>query len=164
MNRTDFHDLFGHMEWADELVWDEVVRTPAIAADPFVRESLFHIHLVQFAYFSGWTGGTPDPEKKDDFASIEELRAWGRSYYTAVKEWLAALPEEELGRRDPVLWADVIEQMIGQPPVRISLADMMVQVATHTTQHRAQINRRIRELGGEPPFIDFVAWAWLGKP
>ena len=53
---------------------------------------------------------------------------------------------------------------IGRPPVPIPFGDMVFQVASHSVHHRAQINRRIRELGGDPPFIDYVAWAWLGEP
>ena len=39
-----------------------------------------------------------------------------------------------------------------------------MQVALHSTYHRGQINARIRELGGEPPLTDFIAWVWAGKP
>jgi uncharacterized damage-inducible protein DinB len=38
------------------------------------------------------------------------------------------------------------------------------QVIQHSTYHRAQINKRIRELGEEPPFTDFIYWAWINKP
>jgi hypothetical protein len=27
-----------------------------------------------------------------------------------------------------------------------------------------QVNTRIRELGGTPPLVDFIAWIWAGKP
>jgi uncharacterized damage-inducible protein DinB len=29
---------------------------------------------------------------------------------------------------------------------------------------RAQVNTRLRELGATPPLVDFIAWAWFGKP
>lgn len=164
MKRGMIRDLYAHMEWADARVWGEVLRTPAIGDDPFVRSSLFHLHVVQFAYLTGWTGGTPDPGRTDDFTSMPELRDWGRTYYPAVREWLAEVSDADLDRRDPVLWTDFVEGLIGRPPVRIPVSDMVIQVATHSTQHRAQVNRRIRELGGEPPFIDYVAWAWMEKP
>jgi uncharacterized damage-inducible protein DinB len=40
----------------------------------------------------------------------------------------------------------------------------MLQVASHSTYHRGQINTRFRELGGEPAIVDLIAWVWLGKP
>lgn len=164
MNRAFFADLYTHMEWADCQVWAEVLRRPTLADDPFVRESLFHIHLVQLAYLSGWRGDPPRPDLDDDFASVVELRAWGRSFYPGARAFLDGLSDEDLDRRDPVLWPDLVERAIGRPPVPIPLSDMVYQVAAHSSHHRAQVNRRIRELEGDPPFIDYVAWAWMGKP
>ena len=40
----------------------------------------------------------------------------------------------------------------------------ILHVAMHSGHHRGQINKRLREIGGEPQTIDFVAWAWIGKP
>jgi len=37
-------------------------------------------------------------------------------------------------------------------------------VASHSTYHRGQIATRIREIGGEPPLVDFLYWVWSGKP
>lgn len=39
----------------------------------------------------------------------------------------------------------------------------MLQVTTHSTYHRGQINARFKELGGEPGNVDFIIWIWLGK-
>ncbi len=38
------------------------------------------------------------------------------------------------------------------------------QVANHSTYHRGQVNRSLRQLGGEPPLVDYIAWVWFGKP
>jgi uncharacterized damage-inducible protein DinB len=34
----------------------------------------------------------------------------------------------------------------------------------HTAYHRGQISTRIREIGGEPPLIDYLYWVWAGRP
>ena len=164
MTRSDFERLYGHMEWADAQVWAEVLRHEPAGDDPFVRESLLHLHVVQRAYLTGWNGGTPQPQRPDDFESLHALLTWGRSFYPEARAFLASTTDADLARKDPVLWPDMAEKAIGQPPVPIALADMVYQVASHTAHHRAQVNRRLRELGGDPPFIDFVAWAWLGDP
>jgi hypothetical protein len=26
------------------------------------------------------------------------------------------------------------------------------------------VNARLREMGGELPLVDFIAWVWFGKP
>ena len=64
MNPAIFGKLYAHMEWADCQVWDQVLVLPEARTDAFVRESLFHIHLVQYAYLTGWQGGTPQPEQE----------------------------------------------------------------------------------------------------
>jgi uncharacterized damage-inducible protein DinB len=164
MTRDEFRRLYAHMEWADASVWDEVLRHEPSAGDPFVRDSLLHLHVVQHAYLTGWTGGTPQPHRSDDFPTLEGLRTWGRAFYPEARAFLEALEDHDLSKKGDVLWPELIERAIGRPPVPISLSDMVYQVAAHSAHHRAQVNRRIRELGGDPPFIDYVAWAWLGDP
>ena len=39
-----------------------------------------------------------------------------------------------------------------------------MQVFSYTTYHRGQVATRERELGGEPPLVDFSDWVWAGKP
>jgi len=152
------------MEWADASVWAEVLRHGPSTEDPFVRDSLTHLHVVQRAYLTGWTGGTPTPNRTGDFPTLGALRSWGRTYYGEVSAFLDSLGDDDLANKGDVLWPELIERAIGRPPVPIRLSDMVYQVVAHSTHHRAQVNRRIRELGGDPPFIDYVAWAWLGDP
>jgi len=45
-----------------------------------------------------------------------------------------------------------------------TLGDTLLQVPMHSTYHRGQVNARIRELGGEPPLVDYIVWVWLGRP
>ncbi len=45
-----------------------------------------------------------------------------------------------------------------------TLAETVLQITSHTTYHRGQVNMRLRELGAEPPLTDFIAWIWLGRP
>ena len=152
------------MEWADALVWEGVLGHAPSADDPFVRDSLLHLHLVQRAYLTGFEGGTPESRDLESFSSLEAVRDWGREFYPRAMEFLGRLTPDDLLAKPAVLWPQLVEEYIGQPPVPIPLGDMVYQVASHSVHHRAQVNRRIRELGGEPPFIDYVAWAWLGEP
>ena len=39
-------------------------------------------------------------------------------------------------------------------------AETAPHVAMHTTHHRGQVNARLRELGAEPPLVDYIAWLW----
>ena len=64
----------------------------------------------------------------------------------------------------PIPWAEFIEREIGQAPAPAQLGEMMFQVTSHSVHHRAQINRRVRELGGTPRMVDFIGWVWRGHP
>src|SRR5207247_11438382 len=38
------------MEWADARVWTSAFRAPPAITDPIIRDRLFHIHVVQWAF------------------------------------------------------------------------------------------------------------------
>ena len=164
MNVTWCGALYAHMEWADALVWERVLAHEPAAQDSFVRESLLHLHQVQRAYLDGWTGSEPRGVTLDEFEALLDLREWGRAYYPEARAFLDSLQDADLSSEPPVLWPELVERYIGRPPVPATLGDMVFQVASHSVHHRAQINRRLRELGGDPPFIDYIACAWLGRP
>ncbi len=158
--------LFTHMEWADALVWRSVLEEEVVSADDYVLDSLVHLHLVQHAYMSVWNGetvATPTPSR-DDFAGLADILDWARPFYPAAAEFLAGLTEERLGETIPIPWTRFIEKEIGGPPSPADLGDMVFQVAAHSVHHRAQISRRIREVGGSPSMVDYIGWVWRGSP
>ncbi|HWS53910.1 MAG TPA: DinB family protein [Pyrinomonadaceae bacterium] len=164
MTDTDtLADLYRHMEWADAAVWGAVLRSDGARADAKLRELLRHLHLVQRAFLRAWRGeeaGAPYPEF-DDAAPLME---WGRAYYAEARAHLASLGGESLSGPLPVPWASMVERRLGRPPEVTSLGETLLQVALHTTYHRGQVNTRLRELGGEPPLTDYIAWLWQGRP
>ncbi len=44
-----------------------------------------------------------------------------------------------------------------------TLEDILTHVANHGTHHRAQIASRLKELGLNPPVIDYIAYSRLGN-
>ena len=58
----------------------------------------------------------------------------------------------------------MVAEMLGHAPEVTTIGDTALQVALHGTYHRGQINARLREIGGEPPLVDYIAWIWLGRP
>jgi len=40
----------------------------------------------------------------------------------------------------------------------------VLQVAMHSSHHRGQVARRLRELGVESPLTDYIAWIWMSRP
>ena len=163
MQLETLKDLYAHMQWADASVWRAVLASEAARSDAKLRGLFHHLHLVQHAFLRAWRG-EPRDLPYPTFEEVEPLLAWGRSYYPDIFRYLAALTDEQLSTPAELPWEEIVEQQIGQKPARISVRETMLQVPLHSLYHRGQINMRLREVGGEPPTVDFISWAWLGKP
>ena len=163
MNLNDLNDLYRHMEWADASVWRAVLASNAAREDTKLRELFYHVHMVQRAFLRVWHGETrytPFPTFDDTSSLIE----WGRSYYADAFAQLESWADDDLSKPLNVPWASMVEKLLGRAPEDTTLGQTARQVALHSLYHRGQINARLRELGGEPPLVDYIAWLWLGRP
>jgi uncharacterized damage-inducible protein DinB len=84
-----------------------------------------------------------------DLDSIESLIASNEQQYRA---YMAELTEEKLDAN--LSYANQSGAMF-QTPIR----DILTHVALHGQYHRGQINRMLREDGGEPQALDFILFA-----
>jgi uncharacterized damage-inducible protein DinB len=164
LTRAFLADAYRHMEWADATVWAAVPGGGE--PDPRLRQLLVHIHTVQRAFLAVWTGrsvadGLRMPET---FATLEEVRAWAEPVYAAASAFVATVDEMRLAAPLEMPWAGQVEEKLGRPPGISTLADTCFQVVNHSTYHRGQVNARLRELGVEPPLVDYIAWIWFGRP
>ena len=157
-------DLFNHMEWADALVWDTVLKTPEARGDETLRWLVLHLHGVQKAFLDAWTN-QPFSFRGDysDTTLEQELNAV-RAYYPRCRSFLESLDSARLPEPMIVPWSKWAEQLLGRPPGPTTLGETILQVLTHSTHHRAQANARLRELGAQPPVIDYIAWVWMERP
>ena len=87
------NDLRKHMEWADAAVWTAVLACEEARKDPKLRERLYHLHLVQYAFLRIWRGESPETPYPV-FDEIEPLLDWSRAY---CGEAAAFLPSDEVG-------------------------------------------------------------------
>jgi uncharacterized damage-inducible protein DinB len=154
---TVLRDLFQHMEWADAEVWSAVHRLGA--DDKRLRDLLNHLHMTQRSFFDVWSGKGFDRGflKERTLAEAEEM---GRAYHRDASEFIAKLDEASLDQPLILPWAE----RFAKGASATTLGDTMLQITSHSTYHRGQTNMRIRELGGDPPLVDFIAWLWLGRP
>jgi len=74
------------------------------------------------------------------------------------------LSAESLQQVISVPWTESIEKELGGPASPACLGDTVYQVAAHSAHHRAQIQSRIREIGGSPAMVDYIGWIWRGQP
>ena len=160
---TIVRDLFLDMEWADAAVWSAIAATPAAPGDARLREVLAHLHVAQRAFLRTWRG-EPRDAPYPPLATLPEIAAWARSAYDEALAFLDGLTEADAARPMPLPWASLVEQRLGRPPAQTTLHDTVLQVPLHSLYHRGQVNARLRELGGTPPIVDYIAWVWLGRP
>ncbi len=155
--------LVRHMEWADALVWNSALALPRAHHDKLMRERFHHVHSVHWAYLQIWRGEPLDLADLTTFEDLRAIHAWSRGFYGEVAGHLGTLDAEALQQEINFPWADELVERFGaaQPA---TFAETILQLSSHTTHHRGQICTRLREIGGEPPLIDFIAWIWTGKP
>jgi uncharacterized damage-inducible protein DinB len=152
------------MEWADALVWRAALAHPPAATDVRLRNLLLHLHGVQRAFLATWTSQPLALPRPDDFPDIAAVQSWSHPYYAELAALLGTIEELHLSRPIVMPWIVEFEQRTGRHFETPSLAETIFQVTSHSTYHRGQVNARLREIGGEPPLADYIAWVWFGKP
>jgi uncharacterized damage-inducible protein DinB len=161
--KDDVLELAAHMEWADALVWSTTLQSGPARADERIRGWLHHIHTVQRAFTAIWNGGQPALVSVASFADLPAMGTWGREAHSHLRSFL--LDTDDAALSSPVIlpWAGrAIERP--EPVTHPTLAETARQVSMHSTHHRGQVNARLRELGAEPPLVDYIAWIWRGRP
>ena len=157
-------ELYLHMEWADAKVWQAVPASNGTAIDEPLRDRLLHIHVVQRAFLQVWTDHPVELPETSEFPGLSVLESWARPYYGEVRRFLETVDGTQLSQPLTVPWVKQFERQLGRNFETPMLADTLFQVTSHSTYHRGQVNTRLRELGVEPPLVDYIAWVWFGKP
>lgn len=163
VNLSTLTDLYRHMEWADAAVWTSAFTFEGGPTDSKLRDYFYHLHMVQRAFLRTWRcepRDTPFPK----FDDAQSLMLWGRTYYSEAVNYLGTLDDNKLSELMPVPWAAMVERRLGRAPETTTVGETALQVALHSQYHRGQINARLREIGGKPPLVDYIAWVWLGRP
>ena len=118
---------------------------------------------MQQFFLRTWRG-EPPPASLPTFEAAEPLLDWARPYYDEVFSYLATFGTDRISEPVPLAWAARVEKMLGRAPATTTIGDTILQVALHTLYHRGQVNARLREVGGTPPLVDYIAWVWFGRP
>jgi uncharacterized damage-inducible protein DinB len=159
----ELNALAAHMEWADAHVWATALQSTAARSDERLRGWLHHLHTVQRAFTSFWR---QQPASFADIASFDGLPAlatWGRAGLADLRGFLAVADGAATARTIELPWAQRFAPT-GAAVVHPTLAETALHLSIHTAHHRGQVNARLRELGAEPPLVDYIAWIWKGRP
>jgi len=156
--------LFDHMEWADATVWRAVLATPSAADDAILHARLYHIHATQHAFLQAWRGEEVIFKNADEFPGLDAVLRYARSFYAVAPAYVAALAPEAVDAELVLPWSGYFAKRAGFAAAPSTLGETLLQLPSHSTYHRGQVNIRLRELGTTPPLVDFIAWVWAGKP
>lgn len=164
MITSSLKHLFDHMKWADAEVWNKVLVFESAGNDEKIKKLFYHLHQVQYAFYFLWNELPMEIPKPEVFFDLKSIAKWGFDYQQKLHDFLTSPKSNEKNKMVQVPWSVFIERRTKQKVVPATLEETMMQVASHSTYHRGQINTRFREIGGEPAMVDLIAWVWLGKP
>ncbi len=150
-------DLVAHQGWADAEFWRAIEASQVTQRDSAVLARCHHIHLAQHAFAALVRGAPVVGSKVEQFTAWSEIEAYGKKAFETWIDLVDTLDGGELSQRLVVPW-------FKEPPIDITVAQAVLQMVMHSQHHRGQNAVRLRELGGEPPLTDFVAWLWRGRP
>lgn len=164
MNKELLHELLTHMEWADRKVLAAATATGDAPPDEYLLKTLLHIHFTQYAFLGAWRGEAIDWKPMKAIKTFEALAAWASGNYEPIRSQLETTPDLAAALALP--WANHFAKKVLERPEAgaTSIGETFYQVIAHSNYHRAQANRRIRELEAEPPGVDYVIWVWAGRP
>ena len=171
MSRKIFETLLRYNAWATRRVLacaaslsDEEYFTPIAYSLGSVHAQLAHLVQVQFWWLHYLNDGVLRQLTEDDLASRDAVLPWLEQTEAVAAELLAKLDEEELARElELPFWED--------KNARVTVAEGLLQVCNHATDHRAQTLAAIHALGGETKEQDLlihaferrgVPWGWDG--
>ena len=163
MDRREFGELLTHMEWADARTWRAVRDLQSAQSDERLKWLLHHLHLVQSIYLQAWRGDPFSLTELTAYPNLTAIEMWARPYYPLAAAFAQTVEESRFAQPVDFPWSAMIVEKFGKA-LPAALGESTWQVFMHTAYHRGQIATRIRELGGEPPLIDFLYWVWSGKP
>jgi uncharacterized damage-inducible protein DinB len=163
MDRSEFREILTHMEWADAHSWRAVRTLDQALSDERLKYLFHHVHLVQWVYLQSWRGDPFQLTELTGFSDLAAIEAWAKPYYRLASEYAASVDDSKFSQPIEFSWSQLIADKYGKV-IPATLSESAWQVFSHTTYHRGQIAMRIRELGGEPPLVDFLVWVWSGKP
>jgi uncharacterized damage-inducible protein DinB len=152
------------MAWADDTVWKAVLAAPQSESDTKIGETLHHIHLVQHIFLQAWTSTPFAVRQRAEFPALADIAQWGSDGGRSIVTFVERVGEGELEQPFRMPWASHFEQSAKQPAAIHTLGESVLQVFLHTQHHRGQVCARLREIGGTPPMVDFIAWLWQGRP
>lgn len=163
MTLTLFQNLYAYNFWANRQVWqvfeqltDEQFDQPD-GARASIRQDTLHVMGVEHWWLVFIATGKLDFLNADDYPTRASMRAKWDHIEKNVLAFISTLTDQDLQRQvRPEFWKK------GRKPIFVWQA--LLQVANHSTDHRAQMLARVRQLGGTSIEQDYLTICSSSNP
>lgn len=154
-------ELFDYNYWArDRQLEACAVLTPEQFLRPLgssyssLRDTLAHLVGAEWIWLERWRGHSPTPAGATDFAAekfpaLAVIEARWRDVEREMRDYLGGLREDALAQ--PFTYVNLKGQRWTYPLWRT-----LLHVVNHQTYHRGQVTTLLRQLGAQPPQIDYL--------
>ena len=156
MTIHDLRTLLDYNTWATQQLLEAVARlTPEQFTQQSSGDDSLHGqcgHLVQTVdnYRAKLAGQGAPGERPAEFARPGELLAYATQVQERLQGFLNTLREEDLDH--------VQEITMQHDPIRVTPREVLQHVVNHSTYHRGQIARLLKERGVDYPETDLIGW------
>lgn len=157
------NELFRHNYWArdrhlqacESLTGEQFLR-PLGSSFPSIRDTLAHLVAAECFWLDSWRGRPLGPSMSpEEFPTLAVVNERWRKVECEMWNYLAGLSEDALLR--PITYMDPD----GKTWTHV-LWRMMMHLLHHQSYHRGQIATLLRQLGVQPPDVDFLTAHDLG--
>jgi len=159
MNANAFRHFYDYHFTQNRKIWDRYITPlsyarfmqPVDYSHGSVREQIVHLMSVDDAWFSGLRGvELPEPFPAADSDDRPAIRAYGDAVEQNMRNYLADLRDDMLFEKP---FADGEDN-------ELVLWQVLLHVANHGTDHRAQLLRLLNDLGVETEYQDYIFYAY----
>jgi len=156
-------ELFTHHYWARdrhlqacETLFEEQIWRPLVSSFPSLGFAFAHLVMVEWLWLERWQGRPPHALRSpEEFSSLEALSTRWRLVESEMKGYLAQLDEHALELQ--FSFVNLEGQTMTYP-----LWHTFLHLINHQTYHRGQVAGLLRQLGVQPPGVDFLVGQDMG--
>ena len=156
-------ELFKYNYWARdrhlqacEALTEEQIWRPLVSGFPSLGFAFAHLVVVEWLWLQRWQGRQPqDLRSHGEFSSLAALSARWRLVETEMKAYLFQLDKNALGQ--PFSYVNLEGQTWTYP-----LWHTLLHLINHQNYHRGQVAGLMRQLGIQPPGVDFLVGQDMG--
>lgn len=150
-------ELFDYNYWARDrqleacaaLTPEQFLR-PLGSSFSSLRDTLAHLVGAEWIWLERWRGRSPSAiPSAEEFPALEAIRVRWLEVEGEMREYLSGLNQDALAQ--PFTYVNLKGQRWTYPLWRT-----LLHVVNHQTYHRGQVTTLLRQLGAQPPQIDYL--------